>query len=128
MNEKTISIIAVICIVVSVAVVFATTAFAYRTGRSADRSAELRVEAEAEYRRLKSGFDRAVATIDEVERGLGEIGSIAAEIEHDNDGAVGVIRTAIEIVERVRLEVAVLEGSIADFRNHDDGSGNTLER
>jgi hypothetical protein len=116
-NEKNLRL----CLFVFVlAVVLTNAALTYRTGRSADRSAELRVEAEAEYRRLKSDFNRAAATIDEVERGLGTIGSIAAEMRSDNEGAVGAIRTAIEIVERVRVEVAAMERCISDFRNNND--------
>jgi hypothetical protein len=101
---------------------FFTAAFFNRTGRSADRSLGLRNEAEAEHRRLESGFRRAAATIDKIEDGLGRIGAIASEIDRDNGGAIGAIRTAIEIVERVRVEVAYLEGCIADFRDNDDGS------
>jgi hypothetical protein len=113
-------LIAVAVLVVCAAVL--STAFFNGVGRGADRSAGLRTEAEAEHRRLESGFRRAAATIDEIEDGLGRIGAIASEIDRDNGGAVGAIRAAIEIVERVRVEVAVMEGCIADFRDN-DGSG-----
>jgi hypothetical protein len=117
-------------ITVTVTVVYAavlTTAFFNGTGRSADRSLGLRTEAEAEYRRVEDGFRRAAATIDAIEDGLGRIGAIASEIDRDNEGAIGAIRTAIEIVESVRVEVAYLEGCIADFRDNDgsdDYNGN----
>jgi hypothetical protein len=124
-NSNKAAVILAVVIAVSAAVFSA--AFFNGTGRSFDRSAELRAESEAEYRQLESSLRRATATIDEIERGLGRIERIASEIEFDNEGAVGAIRTAIEIVERVRLEVAALEGSIADFRVHNGGVDYTLE-
>lgn len=120
MSKKTVFI--TVTVLVVCAALFSA-AFFNGTGRSTDRSAELRAGTEAEYRSLEASFRRAAATIDEIESGLGRIGAIASEIEIDNSGAIGAIRTAIEIVERVRVEVAALEGCIADFRDNDGSDG-----
>jgi chromosome segregation ATPase len=127
MNEK--RCLVFIGIVVAIAVViFSATTIIDRLGRRTYEGVGLRTAAEAEYQRLESDLNRATATIDGIEDGLGRIERIAYEIEVDNDGAIGAIRTAIEIVEEIRSEVAVMERSIDNFRNHYDNSSNTMER
>jgi hypothetical protein len=125
LNEKSLFLCSVIIFLVAVALL--ATTIADRVGRRSDRGAELRTAAEAEYRRLESDYRRATVAIDGIEDGLGRIERIASEIDRDNDGAIGAIRRAIEVVEQVRIEVANLERSIDNFRNHDDSGGATLE-